>query len=215
MYDSPTLGSTRDSDPSEQEPRRAACNNSRRGIRRAPARKTNERRHDSGHNIKSPLKKAPHPLGCLSPNKEFSTDAGEPSQQYLQGHGDKLHDNDSEQGEYSRLTTQTSSETSSLTSLHSSLDEHHKENNTRDQMSEVASSHELSVKSENLIEVKDVSGVKRKLSESDMSDATSTSGRVKKRKNFLTLKLRCFVYWKAYGLSPCFFPQYVQPFDAS
>ena len=117
------------------------------------------------------ISQAPYPLGCLSPNKEFSTDAGEPSQQYLQGHGDKLHDNDSEQGEYSRLTTQTSSETSSLTSLHSSLGEHHKENNTRDQMSEVASSHEVSVKSENLIEVKDnLSGVKRKLSESDMSD---------------------------------------------
>jgi hypothetical protein len=108
------------------------------------------------------ISQAPYPLGCLSPNKEFSTDAGEPSQQYLQGHGDKLHDNDSEQGEYSRLTTQTSSETSSLTSLHSSLGEHHKENNT---------SHEVSVKSENLIEVKDnLSGVKRKLSESDMSD---------------------------------------------
>jgi hypothetical protein len=108
------------------------------------------------------ISQAPYPLGCLSPNKEFSTDAGEPSQQYLQGHGDNLHDNDSEQGEYSRLTTQTSSETSSLTSLHSSLGEHHKENNT---------SHEVSVKSENLIEVKDnLSGVKRKLSESDMSD---------------------------------------------
>ncbi len=48
--------STRDSGPLAQEPRRAACNNSRRGIRRAPARKTNERKHDSGHKIGSPVK---------------------------------------------------------------------------------------------------------------------------------------------------------------
>ena len=109
-----------------------------------------------------------YPLGCLSPNKESSVDVGEPRQ----GQCDTLLDNVSEQGEYSRLMTEISSETSSRTSLHSSLGEDDKQNNTRDQMSEAATNDKHNGASENLMEAKDkLSGVKRKLTESDSADA--------------------------------------------
>ena len=80
---------------------------------------------------------------------------------------DKLHVNHSAQDGYSRLA-QTSSATSSQTSLHSSLEQNDKENHTRDIMCEVGSGQVRSIANKNLTD--EVSGVKRKHSESEMSD---------------------------------------------
>lgn len=48
--------SLRDSVPPVREPRTNACNISKRGIRRAPQRRTNERKKGVAHNSGSPLK---------------------------------------------------------------------------------------------------------------------------------------------------------------
>ncbi|XP_028411473.1 FYVE, RhoGEF and PH domain-containing protein 4-like [Dendronephthya gigantea] len=173
-----TIDSTQNSGQPAQEPRRAACNDSRRGIRRAPARKNHERKQDSGNSIRSPMKNPSYPLGCLSPNKnkELLIETGEPSQ--LQRTIDTPPKD--KHGEYSRLATRSSSETSSVQSLHDSLEGEEKENKTRGRSSEVTSTQDHNHGAENLDDVKDkVSGMKRKL---DESDAISMSSNVEKRK---------------------------------
>ncbi len=63
------------------------------------------------------------------------------------------------------------SETSSRASLHSSLGDDDKQNITRGKMSEATTGNEHNVASENLTEAKDkLSGIKRKMSESDSAD---------------------------------------------
>jgi hypothetical protein len=90
--------------------------------------------------------------------------------QNVQGQSDVLNgDDNDEHGENAKLITP--SETSSLTSLHTSLGEDDKENHTRGYISQGATGgDEISTTSEDLIEVKDkAAGVKRKRSESDAS----------------------------------------------
>lgn len=114
------------------------------------------------------ISQTPNPLGCLSPNKESSSvDGDELIQSGMHAQSDKLHLNDCAQGGYSRLA-QTSSATSSQTSLHNSLEQNDKENHTRDVVCEVGDGQVRSIANENLADK--VSGVKRKRSESDMSD---------------------------------------------
>ena len=168
-----------DSSPTVQEPRRPACNNSKRAIRRAPAKKTNERKRDSGQNILSPAKNAQYPFGCLSPNKERSLDDDKPSQS-MQGQNDELNEIDDTYDENPKLIA--SSETSSLAS---SLGQDDQENNTRGHISQgTAGEDQIAAMSEDQIKVKDkISGVKRKLSESDISNPIQTSCKAKKRKS--------------------------------
>ena len=114
------------------------------------------------------ISKTLYPLGCLSPNKESSSlDGDELIPSDMHARDDKLHVNHSAQDGYSRLA-QTSSATSSQTSLHSSLEQNDKENHTQDIVCEVGSGQVRSIANKNLTD--EVSGVKRKHSESEMSD---------------------------------------------
>ena len=156
-----------------QEQRRPPCNNSRRAIRRAPAKKTNERKRDIG----SPVKNAQYPFGCLSPNKERSLHDDKPSQNV---HNDELNEIDDSYEENPKLIA--SSETSFLPS---SLGQDDKENNTRGQICQGATGEdEIAAVSEDQIKGKDkISGVKRKLSESEISNPIQTSSNAKKQKS--------------------------------
>ena len=112
------------------------------------------------------ISQAQYPFGCLSPNKECSLDDDKPSQS-VQGENDELNKIDDTYEENTKLIA--SSETSSLSS---SLGQDDKENNTRGHISLGATGEDqIAAMSEDQIRGKDrISGVKRKLSESDISN---------------------------------------------
>lgn len=94
-------------------------------------------------------------------------DIGEPNERYLGGCNDKLqNDNEYNIGENSQLISYASSQASSVTSLHRSLEED-KENNTFDHSAVKTNQDQADGSPEDQLKV---AGVKRKLNESDMSD---------------------------------------------